>query len=207
MTFVKVCGITNIEDAELAVRHGADALGFNFYPKSPRFIEPSVARAIIEALPKAILNVGVFVNESLETIVETVSVSGIGAIQLHGEESSEYANSVKAATGLPIIKAFRVSPEFKPEDVLGYDVDAILLDAYSPREHGGTGETFDWEIARKVLEMFPKMYLAGGLGPANVADAVQAVSPYAVDACSGLELTKGRKDSEKVRLFLSRIPR
>ncbi len=207
MTFVKICGITNLEDAELAVRHGADALGFNFYPKSPRFIEPSKARLIIDRLSPHVLYVGVFVDEPAESLVEIVRVSGIGAIQLHGEESPEYARSVKVATGLPIIKAFRVMEEFKPEDVFGYDVDAILLDAFSPREHGGTGETFDWEIAKKVLEMFPKMYLAGGLGPDNVIDAISAVGPYAVDACSGLEMTKGRKDSEKVRSFLSRIPR
>ncbi len=207
MTKVKVCGITNIEDARVAVRHGADALGFNFYAKSPRYLKPTVARPIIDTLPDEILSVGVFVNEPLESLIEIARISGIGAIQLHGDESSEFATIVREASALEVIKAFRVSPGFKPRNVLEYDVDAILLDAYSPHEHGGTGETFDWDVAKRVKGLFPKMYLAGGLGPENVMDAISAVGPYAVDACSGLELTKGRKDPEKVRLFLSRIPR
>lgn len=203
MTKVKICGITNYQDAEWAVRNGADALGFNFYPKSPRFIEPSGARMIIDRLPPTILNVGVFVNEPLESIIETAKTSGIGAAQLHGEESPEFVRLAKEAARIPVIKAFRVSSRFRPEDVLVYDADAVLLDAYSPKEHGGTGETFDWEMAKRVGSIFPKMYLAGGLSPENVEAAIRIVNPFAVDACSLLESEPGRKDPERVRAFLS----
>lgn len=202
MTKVKICGITNFEDAVSAARFGADALGFNFYQESPRFIDAPAARAIIDSLPAYVLCVGVFVNESHGSIVETARISGIGAVQLHGEELPEFASAVKRATGLEVIKAFRVSAGFRPDDVLNYDVDAILLDAYSPEEHGGTGETFDWKIAAHVRTLFPRMYLAGGLGPENVAEAVASVAPYAVDVCSGVELRKGIKDAERVRRFI-----
>lgn len=203
MTKVKICGITNLEDALLSAKFGADALGFNFYAKSPRYISPENAREIIEQLPETILKVGVFVNESLEKVIEIARIAKLNALQLHGEETPEYAAELKLKTNLEIIKAFRVSPEFKPEDVLKYETDAILLDAYNPKEHGGTGETFDWEIAKKVQQISPKMYLAGGLSPDNIADAVWAVEPFAVDACSCLEIVKGRKDQKKVSLFIS----
>lgn len=204
MTKVKICGITNLEDAELSVKFGADALGFNFYPKSPRYIAPEKAAEIIEKLPKDVLKVGVFVNETLENIVKTAAVAGLDAIQLHGEETPEFLNEVKAASGLEIIKAFRVAPDFKPEDVLKYNADAILLDAYSPKEHGGTGETFDWEIARKVQEIFPKMYLAGGISNSNVIDATRRIQPFAIDVCSGIEASKGTKDRVKLICFMAR---
>jgi phosphoribosylanthranilate isomerase len=156
MTKVKICGITNLEDALLAAEFGADALGFNFYPKSPRYISPEKALEIVRQLPKKVLKVGVFVNESMEKISEIAEIAALNSIQLHGEESAEFARKLKAKTNLEIIKAFRVSPEFEPEEVLQYEVDAVLLDAYSPKEHGGTGETFDWEIAKKVQKIFPK---------------------------------------------------
>ncbi len=202
MTKVKICGITNLEDALLSVKFGVDALGFNFYPKSPRFIEAEKAREIIEQLPAEVLKVGVFVNESLEKIVGIAEIAKLNAIQLHGEETPEFARRLKAETGLEIIKAFRVSTEFQPEDILLYEVDAILLDAYSRYEHGGTGETFDWEIAQKVQEIFPQMYLAGGLNYENVLAAISEVKPFAVDACSGLESQKGQKDKDQTILFL-----
>ena len=205
MTKVKICGITNLEDALLSAKFGADALGFNFYPKSPRYISPHRAQEIIEQLPKEILKVGVFVNESLEVIFETAAVAKLDAIQLHGEETPDFAREAKAKTNLEIIKAFRVSPEFKPEDVLKYGVDAVLLDAYSAKEHGGTGETFDWEIARKVRDIFPKTYLAGGLSHKNVSAAIQNANPFAVDACSCLEKIKGKKDFEKVEFFIQLV--
>jgi len=202
MTKVKICGITNLEDALLSAKFGADALGFNFYPQSPRYISPEKACEIIEQLPKEILKVGVFVNESLEKICETATVAKLDVIQLHGEETPEFVREVKAKTNLEIIKAFRVSPEFKPEDVLQYAVDAVLLDAYSPKEHGGTGETFDWEIARKVQNIFPKMYLAGGLSVENVKKSILEVKPFAVDACSSVEEVKGIKSQAKVKNFI-----
>lgn len=208
MTKVKICGITNLEDALLSAKFGADALGFNFYEKSPRFVSPEKAREIIEQLPKEILKVGVFVNESLERIIKIAEIAKLDALQLHGEETPEFARELKAKTNLEIIKAFRVSPEFKPEDVLQYETDAILLDAYNPKEHGGTGETFDWEIARKVQEIFPKMYLAGGLTHENVSRAVSSINSPTfkmLDVCSGIELTKGKKDRVKLINFLSKV--
>src|SRR5688572_7939440 len=146
MTKVKICGITNLEDALLSAKFGADELGFNFYEKSPRYIAPEKAREIIEHLPQEILKVGVFVNEDLDKITKIANIAKLDAIQLHGEEQPEFARGLKAKTNLEIIKAFRVSPEFNPEDVLQYKVDAVLVDAYSQKEYGGTGETFDWEI-------------------------------------------------------------
>jgi phosphoribosylanthranilate isomerase len=202
MTKVKICGITNLEDALVSAKFGADALGFNFYEKSPRYITPERAREIIEQLPPEILKVGVFVNESLEKIAEIAQTAKLDALQLHGEETPEFARELKAKTNLEVIKAFRVSPEFKPEDVLLYETDAILLDAYNPKEQGGTGETFDWEIAKKVQAIFPKMYLAGGLSEKNLMKLLRQFEPYAVDACSLLEKRKGKKDESKLRNFL-----
>ncbi len=194
MTKVKICGITNLEDAMLSAKFGADALGFNFYVNSPRYILPEVAREMVDKLPENVLKVGVFVNEDLEKIIKIAKTANLDAIQLHGEETPEFAKELKTKTGLEIIKAFRVSLDFKPEDVLQYKVDAILLDAYSPKEHGGTGEIFDWEIARKVKEIFPKMYLAGGLSNENVVMLVKNIHPFAIDVCSGIEIFNGKKD-------------
>ncbi len=205
MTKVKICGITNLEDALVSAKFGADALGFNFYEKSPRFIKAEKVREIVEQLSGDILKVGVFVNESLDKIVEIAATAKLDAIQLHGEETPAFVREVKAKTNLEIIKAFRVSDKFKPEEVLNYEVDAVLLDAYSPREHGGTGETFDWEIAKKVQEIFPKMYLAGGLSQDNIARAISDVRPFAIDACSCLENEKGKKDKVDLINFISII--
>ncbi len=202
MTKVKICGITNLEDALLSVKFGADALGFNFYKKSPRYIEPEKVREIVEQLEREVLKVGVFVNETLDKICETATTAKLDAIQLHGEETPEFCREIKQKTNLEIIKAFRVSPEFTPQDVLKYEVDAILLDAYNPKEHGGTGEIFDWEIAGKVKEIFPKMYLAGGLSAQNVLEAVEKVQPFSVDSCSELEKGKGKKDKLKTIRFI-----
>ncbi|HEX8738447.1 MAG TPA: phosphoribosylanthranilate isomerase [Pyrinomonadaceae bacterium] len=204
MTKVKICGITNLEDALLSAKFGADALGFNFYAKSPRSVAPEKAREIIEQVPPEILKVGVFVNESLEKIREIAETAKLNAIQLHGEETPEFVREIKTKTNLEIIKAFRVSPEFNLENVLRYEVDAILLDAYSPEEHGGTGETFDWEIAGKVREIFPKMYLAGGLTHENIVRAVGNLNPYGVDVCSGIESRKGVKDKIKLINFITK---
>lgn len=202
MTKVKICGITNSEDALLSAKFGADALGFNFYEKSARYISPERAREIIEQLPANVLKVGVFVNADLEKILETVETTKLDAVQLHGEETPEFVARLKEKFAGEIIKAFRVSEDFKPADVLEFQAaDAVLLDAYSEREHGGTGETFDWAIAKRAREIFPKMYLAGGLSAENVGRAIKKVYPFAVDACSLLEKTKGGKSKTKVRAF------
>lgn len=202
MTVVKICGITNFEDAEVAARFGADLLGFNFCGRSPRYIDAHDAREIIGRVSGVIRTAGVFVNEPLASLAEIVRVSGIDTVQLHGEEPPEYALEAKRLTGASVIKAFRVSDAFRPADVLAYDVDAILLDAYHPREHGGTGGQFDREIAKAVLTIFERTYLAGGLTAENIAGAVRAVRPFGVDACSGLESAKGKKDAALVEAFL-----
>lgn len=205
MTKVKICGITTLEDALLSTKFGAYALGFNFYEGSPRYILPDTARKIIDELPKKVLKVGVFVNEGFGKIAGIAKTANLDAIQLHGEETAEFAKELKTKTGLAIIKAFRINDDFKPEDVLQYDVDAVLLDAYSPKEHGGTGQSFDWAIATKVKEVFPKMYLAGGLSHRNVAASIRQVYPFCVDVCSGIEKAKGRKEPKKVEQFFANV--
>ena len=207
MTKVKICGITNLQDALLSVKLGADALGFNFYAKSPRYIAPGDAGRIIEQFKPGILKVGVFVNETLEKIVGTATAVNLNAIQLHGDETPDFCSEVNAGTKLDIIKAFRVTGKFNIEEVLEYNVDAVLLDAYSSNGRGGTGETFNWDIACKVRKICPKLYLAGGLSPQNIAHAIATVRPFAVDACSRLEREKGLKDAQKLKSFFAEVNR
>lgn len=200
-TKVKICGITNLDDARVAVEAGAYALGFNFYPRSPRYIRPEDARRIIAQLPSSVLTVGVFVNEAEpETVARTALELNLGAVQLHGDESPAYCRALK---NFHVIKALRVGAGFASESVVEYETEAILLDAFDGRERGGTGRTFDWEIARRVCELVPKLFLAGGLSPENVGQAIQSVKPFAVDACSRLEIEPGRKDPSRVRAFLA----
>ncbi len=203
MTKVKICGITNLEDALLGVQHGADALGFNFYERSPRYIASEYVRVIVEQLPANILAVGVFVDAEIGKIEAAVRTAGLRAIQLHGAETSEFVKELQKNLDVPVIKAFRVSDTFEPNEVLNFEVDAILLDAYSPTMYGGTGETFNWDIAKKVGEIFPKMYLAGGLSPDNVRHAVKDVAPFAVDVCSSLESFPGKKNRELLKRFIT----
>ena len=201
---IKVCGITNLEDALAAVEAGADALGFNFYSKSPRYITPARARSIIERLPESVLSVGVFVNETPETVSSIADEAGLGGLQFHGDETPEYC---RAWGGRFLIKALRVGEGFTPESAAEYPVNAILLDAFDASAHGGTGRTFDWHLARRTRELVPKLFLAGGLSPANIEDAIAAVAPYGVDACSALESAPGRKDRALVRDFIARARR
>jgi phosphoribosylanthranilate isomerase len=200
MVFIKVCGITNLADAVAAVELGADALGFNFYTRSPRYIEPSQAREIVGQMPTEILCVGVFVNEESATVKRVVAESGVAAAQLHGDESPSYCEELAR---LRIIKALRVRDDFTPESATAYHVEAILLDSFSPTKRGGTGRTFDWTLARGTRELVPRLFLAGGLTPENVASAIKAVEPYAVDVCSGIESRPGQKDLDRMREFFA----
>jgi phosphoribosylanthranilate isomerase len=203
MTRVKVCGITNLEDALAALEAGADMLGFNFYARSPRHVTPEAARLIIEKLPAGVSCVGVFVNESASASVERAArVSGLGAVQLHGDETPEFCRSLR---GLTTIKALRVGPGYRAESAARFETDAVLLDAYSADAWGGTGHTFDWSLAARTREAVPQLLLAGGLKPDNVAAAVEAVRPYAVDVCSGVETSPGRKSAELMRRFVERV--
>lgn len=201
MVLVKICGITNVEDALVAVGAGADALGFNFYPGSPRFIEPEVARAIIEQLPASVLTVGVFVNAGEpEAVARIADRARVSAVQLHGDESVAYCRALKDRF---VIKALRVTDDFRPENAACYETDAVLLDAFAGVARGGTGRMIDWNLARYTRELVPKLFLAGGLAPDNVAEGIRAVEPYAVDACSRLECAPGRKDASRVREFIA----
>lgn len=201
MTKVKICGITNVEDALAAVEAGAEMLGFNFYRRSPRYVAPAEARRIVEQLPAGVLSVGVFVNEEGPGAVSRLaSESGVGAAQLHGAETPEFCAGLG---GLKTIKALRVGERFEVESVAAFPVGAVLLDAYVAGEWGGTGRTFDWGLARRARELTPRLILAGGLTPENVAAAVAAVGPFAVDACSGVEVAPGRKSPALMRRFVA----
>jgi phosphoribosylanthranilate isomerase len=204
MVRVKVCGITNLEDALASADAGAHALGFNFYRRSPRYVEPARAREIIERLPSDVLCVGVFVNEECEAVVRIVEESGVGAAQLHGDESPAYCGALK---GMRLIKALRVGDGFAPEQATEYEAESILLDSFSAAARGGTGHTFDWTLARRTRELVPRLFLAGGLTPGNVAGAISSVEPYAVDVCSGVESRPGVKNPDRVREFFAAVRR
>ena|ERR1700752_3848989 len=204
MTLIKICGITNLDDAVAAVAMGADVLGFNFYKPSPRYITPQSACQIIEQLPESVLKVGVFVNEeSPEAVQNIANESGITAVQLHGDESPDYCREL--AANQHVIKTFAVSNDFDTQMTLRYQVDAIMLDTKHDTLRGGTGRAFDWSVAEQVAKIVPKLYLAGGLSPENVADAIAAVRPYAVDACSSLEAMPGKKDHERMCAFVAAV--
>jgi len=203
MTFVKICGITNLEDALACVGAGADALGFNFYRLSSRYIDPYVARQVIEQLPPGILTVGVFVNEPTPADVERIAIqAGVGAVQLHGDETPSFCAALK---GRQVIKALRITTDFDPSTALRYDVDAIMVDAFDRQLRGGTGKVVDWSIARRTRDLVPRLFLAGGLSPDNVKDAILAVEPYGIDSCSALENTPGKKDAAAVQSFLAAV--
>jgi indole-3-glycerol phosphate synthase/phosphoribosylanthranilate isomerase/anthranilate synthase/indole-3-glycerol phosphate synthase/phosphoribosylanthranilate isomerase len=204
---VKVCGLTDAGDARLAVELGAAMLGFNFYPRSPRYIAPAQARPIVAAMPASIETVGVFVNATLEEIASAIAASGVSTVQLHGDEPAEFCRRLKQRLpGVSIIKAFRTEPGFAPETAVGYPADAVLIDAACV-DFGGSGLQADWERARAVASVLPRAILAGGLTPGNVAEAIQRVRPGAVDVCSGVEAvsTKGRKDSVRMHEFFAAV--
>jgi len=201
MTLIKICGITNLNDAHAAVAAGADALGFNFYKPSPRHIAPETAREIINTLPDSIFTVGVFVNESSPEAVRSIaSQAGVEAVQLHGDESPDYCRALNS-----VIKAFAVSDSFDIKRLESYEVDAVMLDTKHNRLRGGTGRVFDWSIAQQVSQLVPRLYLAGGLSPENVTEAIEMVQPFAVDACSSLEDKPGIKNHERMRIFVSKV--
>jgi phosphoribosylanthranilate isomerase len=203
MTLIKICGITNLEDAVEAIAAGADALGFNFYKPSPRYITAQSARVIIEQLPDSVLKVGVFVNEeSPDQVRRIANESGITALQLHGDESPDYCHDFADQY---VIKALAVGHDFDTQVVDRYQVNAIMLDTKHNTLRGGTGHSFDWSIAQKLRKKVPNLYLAGGLSPENVADAIETVRPYAVDACSSLEESPGKKNVERMRAFVAAV--
>lgn len=199
MTEVKVCGITNPEDALHAVECGADALGFIFHPGSPRFVAPQRALDIIKALPRGVVKVGVFVNRDIREVKETAELCGLDLIQLHGDEPPEYCRHFAPEV---LIKAVFPDEGIDPEGLNLYPVKAFLADRRTPGRHGGTGEKADWKAARTIGAAVP-LILAGGLNPENIAAAIEAVSPPAVDVNSGVEAYPGKKDPEKVKAVIA----
>ena len=198
MVKVKICGVTSARDARLAARLGADAIGFNFYKRSPRFITKEKARAILAALPPFVTAVGVFVNDPADVIRETCAYVGLDTAQLHGEETPRVAH---ALTRLTRIKAVRVAGETDVARLSRYQVEAYLLDAFVPGRRGGTGVTFNWELAREAQVHGP-IVLAGGLTPENVQEAIRVAAPFAVDVASGVESAPGVKDRDLLEAFI-----
>lgn len=199
---VKVCGITNYEDAKLSLDQGVDALGFNFYPSSSRYIRPEDARIIIRRLPPFAVTVGLFVNvREVSEVVKTAQTSGVQVLQLHGDESPEYCREL---AGWPLIKALRIGENGVPENFQDYAVQSFLLDAKDDALFGGTGKSFDWRLAQNIQSFCP-IILAGGLRPDNVREAIRIVQPYAVDVCSGVESKPGKKDPGKLKEFMNEV--
>lgn len=200
MVRAKICGITNRDDALCAIDSGADALGFNFYEKSLRYIAPEKAGEIVFDLPPFVTPVGVFVNASEREIDIAVKLAGLRAIQLHGDEPPEAC----LGHAVPVIRALRVGCDFDVQALLSYLVNTFLLDTEKAGAYGGTGETFDWTKAMEA-KRYGRIVLAGGLNPDNVQEAIEQVGPYAVDTSSGVEAEPGKKDHKKVRDFLARV--
>ncbi len=200
MARIKICGITNIEDALYAADLGVDALGFVFYSQSPRHIEPKKARKIIQQLPPFLAKVGVFVNETAARVNEIIELTGIDVVQLHGQEAPEYCQRFERK----VVKAFRIAPDFDPAQIEVYEVDAYLLDTYVRGIYGGTGEVFNWEIAKRA-EQYGRIILAGGLNPGNIKEAICQVEPYGVDISSGVEIRPGEKDKRKLEQLVLQV--
>ena len=196
---VKICGITNAEDAVAAVDAGADALGFMFYPLSPRGVTREVAAQIIRQLPPFVAKVGVFVNPSEEEVRLAITGCGLDTLQFHGEESPEFCRQF----GLKTLKAFRVQGLETLKLLPTYSTMAWLLDSFVAGTRGGTGNTFNWDIAMQAVKLGGRVILAGGLTPDNAAEAVRKVRPFALDVSSGVESVPGRKDAAKVRAFIA----
>lgn len=198
---VKICGITSVADGLAAAEAGADMIGLMFYERSPRCISFEVAAEISRALPGHIVRVGVFVNPEEDAVLRAIGECGIGLAQFHGEETPEFCSQF----GVMSMKAFRVRDAESLLALPEYHTEAFLLDAYSPDAHGGTGAKFNWELAIDAKKYGRPIFLAGGLTPENVAEAVQKVQPFGVDVSSGVESAPGKKDAAKVRAFIEAV--
>jgi phosphoribosylanthranilate isomerase len=200
-TRVKICGITNLADAQAAVEAGADALGFNFYEKSLRRLTITKAAKITKQLPATVLRVGVFVNAAEEWVTRAIGECGLGLLQFHGDETPRFCMRF----GLMSMKAFRIRDAESLKELPKYPTEAWLLDAYSAANRGGTGEKFNWDLAVEAKKFAKPFFLAGGLTPENVAAAVRKVQPFGVDVSSGVESSPGKKDHARVRAFIANV--
>jgi phosphoribosylanthranilate isomerase len=197
---VKVCGTTRLKDALLAVACGADAIGFIFYKKSPRYVTAQTAKDICSKLPPFVHRVGVFVNESAETINRIAGRCGLDAVQLHGDESPAFCKKIKHR----VIKAVRIKDSGSLGGLSQYTVDGYLLDTFKEDQWGGTGKVFDWTLAQRAKRYGP-VIIAGGLNPRNVKKAIRQARPYGVDVSSGVEQSPGKKDPKKLKAFLKAV--
>ena len=201
MTEIKICGITTIEDACFAAACKADAIGFIFHPHSPRYVAPEMVKKIIKELPDAITTVGVFVNMASEEVKRIMTLCGLDMVQLHGTESPAFCREFSRSQ---VIKAIALRSEDDLAQLRHYAIKAILVDAFDPQRPGGTGEKADWTLAAKVKAIHP-LILAGGLSLVNIQEAIELVSPDAVDINSGVESTPGHKDHIKVREIIELV--
>jgi phosphoribosylanthranilate isomerase len=210
-TRIKICGITRPEDLRSAVELGADALGFVFYPKSPRYITPQQAASLASGLPPYVSSVALFVNPTLDEVQEVVRAAPVALIQFHGDETAGQCAAIAAAVARPFVRAFRVRPDTEASDLLECELayraaspwfSGLLLDTYVDA-YGGAGKVFDWSLIPK--ELAPRVVLSGGLSVQNATEAVARVRPYAVDISSGVEQSKGIKDARKIAAFIAAV--
>ncbi|NMM38856.1 MAG: phosphoribosylanthranilate isomerase [Glaciimonas sp.] len=206
-TRIKICGLTRSEDVQAAVAAGADAIGFVFYPSSPRYIAPEVAARLIAAMPPFVTAVGLFVNATEQQVARVLEQAPIALLQFHGDETPAQCTAIAKAVGRPFIRVLRVRQDMHAADLLEYaqdycDAAGLLLDTFVD-SYGGAGKVFDWSVIPK--ELAPRVVLSGGLRAQNATDAVQRVRPYAVDVSSGVERSKGIKDTDKIRAFIAAV--
>jgi len=200
---IKICGVTNLNDARASAELGADMIGFNFYPRSPRYIEPKAVREIVDELPRGICAVGVFVDTDPGEIRRSAELAGIRCIQLHGDLASKTCSEL--AREFRVIRAFSTDTRFRPENAAAFPDCDVLVDAHHPHLRGGTGQTCDWPVALATLPFTRFLILSGGLTAQNVGGAIVAVTPHAVDVCSGVESAPRAKDHRALKHFVAAV--
>ncbi|MFZ6644562.1 phosphoribosylanthranilate isomerase [Undibacterium sp. TJN25] len=210
-TRIKICGLTRAEDVQAVVAYGADAMGFVFYPQSPRYVTPQQAGALLAHVPPFITTTGLFVNANIDDVVNTLAAAPVALLQFHGDETAEQCHQLASAANRPFIRAFRVKADTSATDLLECEkiyraaspyFSGLLLDTFV-ESFGGSGKVFDWSLIPK--ELAPRAVLSGGLSVQNATDAVSRVRPFAVDISSGVELSKGIKDNAKLRAFIQAV--
>ena len=202
-TQIKICGVTNANDAHACVELGADMIGFNFYPASPRYVEPIAVRRIVEALPARTRAVGIFVDADPAEIRKLAKIAGVRCVQLHGHATPESCSEL--AREFRVIRAFSTDARFEPEHTAAFPFCDALIDAYHPELRGGTGQRCDWSAARTAMRYTRFLILSGGLDAQNVDRAIAEVTPHAVDVCSGIESAPGVKDHRALKKFISTV--
>ncbi len=203
MAKIKICGITNVEDATWVANLGADYLGLNFAKESKRKVSEDMAQEVTKAVPSYIKKVGLFINEEPKIINRILNLCNLDMLQFHGEETPDYCNQFKGKA--EIIKAFRIKDAESLTAIPAYDVDYYLLDTFIEGEQGGTGATFNWDLALEAKQFGRPIFLAGGLSPGNVVEAIKKVQPFAVDVSSGVEASPRRKSVELMQEFIDKV--